>query len=1290
MAEQTEPIRRRVAFKVIKLGMDTKQVVARFEAERQALALMDHPNIAKVLDAGATETGRPYFVMELVKGIKITDYCEQNHLDTKERLELFMQVCHAVQHAHQKGIIHRDIKPSNILVTLHDGVPVPKVIDFGIAKATQQPLTDKTVLTAFQQLIGTPAYMSPEQAELSGLDIDTRTDIYALGVLLYELLVGRPPFEPETLRKAGLDEMRRILRETEPVKPSTKLNQSRAESGKQKAETDRASLRRLLQEVKGDLDWIVMKCLEKDRRRRYETANGLAHDIERHLKSEPVSAGAPGTAYRMGKFIRRHRYGFATSAAILLLLIAGVVMSTWQMMRAKRAEKQAETVATFLKEMLESVTPAEAKGRDTTLMREMLEKAAARIDKELVGEPEVRADLQMTIGRTYLELGQYSKGEAMLRQAQETYRKLYGTEHANYARATLGMGVAASVQGRYTEAESLARQALGINRRLFGSTHTNVVNSLNGVAAVFMGQGRYQEAEPLFREALQACERTLGKEHLGTLMQANNLAALLSQKGDYAEAEPLYRRALAAQERTLGKEHPDTLGSVNNLAALLSRKCDYAGAEPLYRRTLEAQERTLGKEHPHTLISVNNLATLLSDKGDYAEAEPLYRRALEAQERTQGKDHPDTLGGVNNLALLLSRKGDYAEAEPLYRRALEAQERTLGKDHPDTLMSVNNLANLLSRKADSAEAEPLYRRALEARERTQGKDHPDTLDSVNKLANLLSDKGDYAGAEPLYRQALEARERTQGKDHSDTLDSVNKLANLLSRKADYAEAEPLYRRALEAQERTLGKEHPDTLNSVNNLANLLSDKGDYAGAEPLYRQALEARERTQGKEHPDTLGSVNNLAKLFYQKGDYAEAEPLFRRALGARERTLDKEHPDTLDSVNNLAGLLYRKGDYAGAEPLFRRALEARERTLGREHPDTLMSVNNLAGLLYQKGDYGRAEPLCRRALEAQERTLGKEHPDTLMSNLARLLYQKGEYAEAEPLYHRALEGRKKVLPGKHPDVVQSVDNLTKVLAAQGKYAALLQLERRGAMDYLGLPSWVEGRRDWQRDIQLLTQAVEKGPNPYAHLRARAFLYGQQGQWRAAADDLSRSARIAARLSLALGPVLLETGDTNGYNNRRRLMSVASWGEDPETAAEAAMEMSLLPRDSGWTTPAQLAEIAVTRGTNHVRLPYFQLAKGLIEYRQGQFEGAVEWARRSLAASGTNYTTAASAGAVWAMAQQQLKQPDEARKTLAQATQVFETKLPKLASGDLGENWPEWLIARLLLREARELVQKK
>jgi eukaryotic-like serine/threonine-protein kinase len=356
MAEQEEPIRRRVALKVIKLGMDTKQVVARFEAERQALALMDHPNIAKVLDAGATETGRPYFVMELVRGIRITDYCDQNNLSTGQRLDLFVQICHAIQHAHQKGVIHRDIKPSNILVMLADDVPVPKVIDFGIAKAIGERLTDKTVFTRFEQFIGTPAYTSPEQAGLSGLDVDTRSDIYSLGVLLYELLTGRTPFEPKALAQAGLEEIIRCIREDEPPKPSTRLMRLEPKEQTTTAQRHATEPPKLIRSLRGDLDWIVMKCLEKNRTRRYDTANELARDIECHLNHQPVSAAAPTLGYRTAKYVRRHRRVLATAGMFAVLLILGASFSVWQARRAGQAEKERENLRN-VKWALETALP---------------------------------------------------------------------------------------------------------------------------------------------------------------------------------------------------------------------------------------------------------------------------------------------------------------------------------------------------------------------------------------------------------------------------------------------------------------------------------------------------------------------------------------------------------------------------------------------------------------------------------------------------------------------------------------------------------------------------------------------------------------------------------------------------------------------------------------------------------------------------------------------------------------------------------------------------------------------
>ena len=433
LAEQTHPVRRKVALKVIKAGMDTAQVVTRFEAERQALALMDHPAIATVYDGGSTPEGRPYFAMEYVKGEAITTYCDRQRLTTQARLELFVQVCEGVQHAHQKGVIHRDLKPSNVLVTIQGDRPVPKIIDFGVAKATAQHLTERTLYTELGVMIGTPEYMSPEQAEMGGLDIDTRTDVYALGVILYELLTGALPFDRKELRQAGFAEIQRMIREEEPPRPSTRLTQL-GPASTQAATNRRTEIRRLASDLRGDLDWVTMKALEKDRTRRYETANALAVDVRHHLSHEPVSAGPPSAAYRAKKFVRRHRFGVAVAATlVLMLLIFGVTMTVQAQriaMERDRANREAETakqVSSFLVGMFETTNPFEGRGKNVPV-GDVLDRGAQRITTELRDQPEVRATLMDTMGRVYYDLGVYDKAAELVKEALAYRQRTLGGE----------------------------------------------------------------------------------------------------------------------------------------------------------------------------------------------------------------------------------------------------------------------------------------------------------------------------------------------------------------------------------------------------------------------------------------------------------------------------------------------------------------------------------------------------------------------------------------------------------------------------------------------------------------------------------------------------------------------------------------------------------------------------------------------------------------------------------------------------------------------------------------------
>jgi len=721
-AEQLKPIKRSVAIKVIKLGMDTKEVVARFETEKQALAVMKHPNISKVIDAGATEKGRPYFVMELVSGIPITEYCDKHKFTTKERLELFTPVCEAVQHAHQKGVIHRDLKPSNVLVEIQEEKPVPKIIDFGIAKATEHRLTERTLFTEQGQLVGTPEYMSPEQAEMSGLDVDTRTDIYSLGVMLYELLVGVLPFDPKTFREAGFGEIQRIIRETEPPKASTRLMDlgDTQTSIAEQRKTDIASLNR---ELKGDLDWVTMKAMEKDRTRRYSSASELAVDIERHLKNEPILASPPSMVYRATKFVRRHLVGVASAAVIALLLVALVIGMAVQAGRIARERDRAETEAAkaqsvneFLRNMLSSVDPWRAQGEVVTVQR-VLDEASARLreDATLDEQPEVKATIHSTIGDTYFFLGDFEAAEPHIELALKMNRNLYGEEHVDVATNLQTMAWLKSVKDDLSDAERLTRERLALERKLHGEKHERIADSMNELALLLRERNQLEEAEMLARGALEMFRESLGPEHAEVASSLTMLSTVLNTTGKHEEALDVSRKALALHRKLLGNRHPLIAIDLKNIGLSARKLGNYDFAVETLQESLALYRDLYSDEYANLVYPMTDLALALRGKGDYVEAESIAAQAVGLSARASGGDHRNTGSARMIHGMCLLELDRYKEAEAELLEAHSVLSTSIGETHPQTLDAARNLVEVYE-KLGKPEKAAKYRALLKENE----------------------------------------------------------------------------------------------------------------------------------------------------------------------------------------------------------------------------------------------------------------------------------------------------------------------------------------------------------------------------------------------------------------------------------------------------------------------------------------------------------------------------------------------------------------------------------------------
>jgi eukaryotic-like serine/threonine-protein kinase len=856
-AEQTAPLRRDVALKLIRRGLDTDRIVARFQSERQALARMDHPSIARVFDAGTSADGRPYFVMELVHGVPITDFCDRERLTVRERVDLMIAVCLAVQHAHQKGIIHRDLKPSNILVSRQDGVPVPKVIDFGIAKAIEAT-HEHTLLTREGTFIGTPDYMSPEQAGVIDVDADTRADVYALGVLLYELLSGRRPHQFE---RRTQEAVQAVLRESRPDKPSTAVSTRKRLTRATPVpdvtvltaivESRRTTADRLRRQLTGDLDNIVLRAMQKEPIRRYGSAEAFADDLRRYLGGLPVLARPDTWTYRTGKFVRRHAVGVGIAAAAVVLLVAFAVVMAVQSQRIarerdralaaeQRATLEAQTsqqVSDFLVSLFEVSDPNKARG-NTITAREILDRGAQRIESNLQGNRDVQARLMYTMGNVYKSLGLYDEAERLLQRALEE-RERSGANRGEIGNNLDNLGDTVRYRGKFAQAEPMLRRALEMRREAFGPESKEAAQSMNNLALVLEEQNKLDQAEQLEREALRIRRKVTGERSTETANSWMNLGIILRTRGRLSESEAPMRLSLEIRRERLGNDHPNIAVSLATLANSLAAMGRNEEAETLLREALAIYRKVLEKGSNRLDATINSLASVLQDLGKLDEAEANYIEALGIARTRDGGKNVEVAQDLNNLASLYEDRGEYAKAEGLMRESLALRIELRGEKSTLASTAMNNLGRVRFAQHDLAGAEKLLRQSLAIRTELGGERTLQAAGTHVNLARVLQAKGLLDEAEQEARQALDIGTKTLKPDHPNLLTTQLLLGRILLDRRRPSDAEPLIRGVLDARTRTLKAGDWQIGQAQLALGRTLLALGRRDDAEPLLRQSVE-------------------------------------------------------------------------------------------------------------------------------------------------------------------------------------------------------------------------------------------------------------------------------------------------------------------------------------------------------------------------------------------------------------------------------------------------------------------